>query len=277
MMNESTTPPSDSNISSTTQANLDVTPASDAETSIRSNSRDIHENTQSRRRICIQSTAAHDENFRLFDPSSSATIGSNEEKDEFQELVDHLDEMEMEDADGNESDVEGEEAEGFDEAYVKAMIDRNTEEDGMHVEEISSGEIAFVLAEKGVINDSIDDDVILDKVHKAPDNWVVPAKKVRDEPDFKDVDNPGNWSEFIFRPVYKKIGKGKDATYKYVKHTLPTGCVPVPVDKNGKRSTSGWNFFYQGWKSKKISIRETMPHQIIYFLMREKVLLILNF
>ena len=48
MMNKSTTPPSNANISSTTQANLDVTPASDAETSIHSNSRDIHENTQSR-------------------------------------------------------------------------------------------------------------------------------------------------------------------------------------------------------------------------------------
>ena len=36
----------------------------------------------------------------------------------------------------------------------------------------------------------------------APDDWT-PPDKTFGEPDFKDVDNPGKWSEFTYRPKYK--------------------------------------------------------------------------
>ena len=176
-----------------------------------------------------------------------------DEEDEFNTLIDQMEKAELEeDADGGNSDIEGEEAEIFEESYVRAMIDRNSHKDSeIHVEEINSGDIAFVLADKGVLpeDDQVD---LLEKVHTVPDDWTVPVKKEEGdaEPDFEALDNPGNWNSYIFRPVYKKIGKGKDAKYKYIKHELPTGCTPVPM-KNGKREVNGWNFFYRGWKSQK--------------------------
>lgn len=76
-----------------------------------------------------------------------------------------------------------------------------------------------------------------------PDNWTVPPRKVnKGEPIFTDVDNPGDWSDFVFRPQFKKNGQ-------YERHTLPTGATPVKMQTNGKREVSGWEFFYKGWNS----------------------------
>ena len=65
-------------------------------------------------------------------------------------------------------------------------------------------------------------------MQKPPTDWVPPAKKDTFESDFDNVDNPGGWNSFIFRPVYEKKGKDATATYKYVRHELPTGVTPVP-------------------------------------------------
>ena len=36
-----------------------------------------------------------------------------------------------------------------------------------------------------------------------------------------------------------------------MRHELPTGCSPVPLNKDRKRINNGWQFFYNGWKSTK--------------------------
>lgn len=123
------------------------------------------------------------------------------------------------------------------------MMERNTEEGGMHVEQIDSGDIAFVIAEDGVLHEN-EDINLLEKVPKVPEDWFALMKKEGEnaEPDFEAVDNHGNWNSFIFRLVYEKIGKGKEAKYKYVKHEIPTGCTPVPLNKDEKRIINGWEF-----------------------------------
>jgi len=59
------------------------------------------------------------------------------------------------------------------------------------------------------------------KIPGPPAGWTAPpTNTAAGEPDFSDVDNPGRWPEFIFRPVFKGN--------KYIHHALPTGAVPVP-------------------------------------------------
>ena len=74
-----------------------------------------------------------------------------------------------------------------------------------------------------------------------PADWKAPAPKVdKGEPaTFEQVDNPGNWTDFTFRPVFASKGE-------YVHHALPTGATPVP-EVNGKRTAGNWDFFYDGW------------------------------
>ena len=86
------------------------------------------------------------------------------------------------------------------------MVERNNNEGGLQIDEINSGEIAFVIAEDGVM-EGVEDVNLLEQItSKVPDDWSIPVKKEADdiEPDFEDVDNPGKWNSFIFRPVYKK-------------------------------------------------------------------------
>ena len=60
---------------------------------------------------------------------------------------------------------------------------------------------------------------------RTPIDWTPPPVKTRlGEPEFEPVDNPGQWSEFTFRPVFSK-GVG---IYKI--HSLPTGFIPLPQD-----------------------------------------------
>jgi len=43
------------------------------------------------------------------------------------------------------------------------------------------------------------------EIHWVPDDWQNPPTKTeKNEPEFKDIDNPGDWSSFSFRPVKKK-------------------------------------------------------------------------
>ena len=68
----------------------------------------------------------------------------------------------------------------------------------------------------GKVEDGLDTSPVTSKKFKAlsdskldtslPDDWKVPEKKEdgNAEPGFKDVDNPDNWNDLVFRPVYKK-------------------------------------------------------------------------
>ena len=46
-----------------------------------------------------------------------------------------------------------------------------------------------------------------------------------EEIEFNTVDNPGGWSQFIFRPEFDSTTKG----HNYKGHFLPTGAIPMPV------------------------------------------------
>jgi hypothetical protein len=76
-----------------------------------------------------------------------------------------------------------------------------------------------------------------------PDDWDPTINGNKGDPLFEDVDNPGGWSLFFFRPMLEpRVGK-------YICHPMPAGAVPVPINAvTGKREEGGYEFFYQGWK-----------------------------
>jgi hypothetical protein len=83
---------------------------------------------------------------------------------------------------------------------------------------------------------------------EALEDWELARRREEQgEPDFESVDNPGNWSAYMYRPVFKKNKKKEKAQYSH--HELPTAAVPVPKDDNGKRVINGWEFFYGGWEA----------------------------
>ena len=172
-------------------------------------------------------------------PTIDEQIESAKTSDDVAALLERL---EVEDGDGGDSDEEGEEMELHDEAMTLAMIGRHENEDNfMATESISSGNIGFVVGKEDVLDSTPTD--ILDNLPKTPAGWQRPAKRDPDEPDFEDLDNPGEWSDYVYRPVYRKEGRGNTATYKYVRHELPTGATVVPKDVNGKRMQGDWEFF----------------------------------
>jgi len=84
---------------------------------------------------------------------------------------------------------------------------------------------------------------------------------------FEEVDNPGRWTSYTFRPVFRnnKKSTGKDSTNdvakddemspsdakekgnsgQYLHHAMPCGAIPIPIDDNtGKREVKGWEFYY---------------------------------
>ena len=83
-------------------------------------------------------------------------------------------------------------------------------------------------------------------IPSTPDDWVAAAPKTtKGEPaSFIDVDNPGGWCNFSFRPEFDTKQAG---TYKHPSQS--TGVTPVPLNQEGHRKIGGWNFEYKGWKS----------------------------
>ena len=74
--------------------------------------------------------------------------------------------------------------------------------------------------------------------HK-PDDWEPPTDK-RGNPLFHEVDNPGNWDEFVYRP-YNPVGK------PYAYHRMPAGATPVGKKGDGPvREINGWAVHYDG-------------------------------
>jgi hypothetical protein len=64
----------------------------------------------------------------------------------------------------------------------------------------------------------------------APNDWSPTVNKNKGEPLSEDVDNPGGWSSYTFRPMFKQRGG------KYICHAMPAGASPAPVNAvMGKR------------------------------------------
>lgn len=104
---------------------------------------------------------------------------------------------------------------------------------------IDDSEQNGILLQKGV-----DKEVALPS---PPSNWAPPTRKIEKlEPPFVLVDNPGDWSEFTFRP---KFERKKGANGMYIAHVLPTGAQPVAKNnESGERVCAGWKFHYKEWK-----------------------------
>ncbi len=76
-----------------------------------------------------------------------------------------------------------------------------------------------------------------------PDDWDQTINRNERGPLFEDVDNPGGWSSYTFRPLFEPRGE------KYICYAMPAGAVPVPINAvMGKREEGEYEFFYQGWK-----------------------------
>lgn len=90
----------------------------------------------------------------------------------------------------------------------------------------------------------------------SPMDWE-PSVEKHGQPSFAQVDNPGKWSQFTFRPQF--TGTLKKGDIKYSHHSLPTGATPVPLDENGKRCVAGWDFHYQGWSRESDSTASPIP------------------
>ncbi len=83
-------------------------------------------------------------------------------------------------------------------------------------------------------------------IPRVPSDYVAPlVRPEREEPNFEDVDNPGEWPRYCFQPKF--LSRSKNS--KYTRHVLPTGAMPVPKNKLGQRKVGDWEFFYKGWSN----------------------------
>jgi len=75
-----------------------------------------------------------------------------------------------------------------------------------------------------------------------PESWTgyTTNDKRHDAPDEEDIDNPGNWHLFSFRPKYS-------SDKKYIGHFTPAGAQVLRSNAAGQRIIDDWNFFYNGW------------------------------
>jgi hypothetical protein len=68
-------------------------------------------------------------------------------------------------------------------------------------------------------------------------------KLMKREITFEETDNPGNWSQFTFCPVFDKKGG------RYLHHMMPSGTFPVPINpQTNKQEIGRCESFYNGWK-----------------------------
>jgi hypothetical protein len=57
-----------------------------------------------------------------------------------------------------------------------------------------------------------------------PKNWNPTINSLKREPPFDELNNPGRWSSFTYRPLFQPKGG-------YMCHTMPAGATAVPVDE----------------------------------------------
>ena len=146
---------------------------------------------------------------------------------------------------GGDSDVEGE---GYD--HMRCFTDARIEAEGNNED---------VDVDRGLeeAEDNFLSNVVVPELQEslmyAPPGWKQPgpdekwrgppARKVeKGEPAWEDVDNPGKWSQYTYRPKFKA-----DGTYDH--HEMPSGATPVPKNSTtGKRTINDWEVFYDGWE-----------------------------
>ena len=150
-----------------------------------------------------------------------------------------------ESGDGGDSDVEGLICEDLDAAYEEAELDKALYSQENDVAKFIDRNVTM-LSEVEQLR--LDADIELKKyVPLPPDTWSPdPSKTEFNEPLFENVDNPGNWCNYAFRPEFEPMSKGG----KYKNHYLTTGARPVPPNESGERKIGDWTFHYDGWKSK---------------------------
>ena len=107
-----------------------------------------------------------------------------------------------------------------------------------------------LLRDKANNIDAEEEGVVGNRIPGAPDGWDPPSAPRDYEPEppkydapkcFEDVDNPGSWSPFTFRPRY--------CDKKYLGHFSPSGAQVVPKNADGRRVITNddgeeWEFFY---------------------------------
>ena len=185
------------------------------------------------------------------DDQSSLPIGKE---------IDILNKEDLE-GDGGGSDMEGEEAE---DVLVHMTEDMAISKD-CEVEQTTQvgteGETKAMLKITGTGGMEVIGSLPLDgskgdkfsniKLPRPDPEWEPPAvKEEKGEPHFHNVDNPGQWDRYYFQPKFVRGG-----TKEYICHQLPTGAVPVPKGKDGKRTVGDWEFHYNGFKN------EDMPYR----------------
>ena len=151
-----------------------------------------------------------------------------------------------ESGDGGDSDVEDLICEDLDAAYEEAELEK-----ALYCQE---NDVAKFIDRNVTMLDEaeqlqLDAEFELKKyVPLPPDTWSPDLAKLElNEPLLDNVDNPGKWCNFTFRPEFEPMSKGG----KYKGHYLSTGARPVPPDENGERKIGDWSFHYDGWKSNK--------------------------
>lgn len=173
---------------------------------------------------------------------------------EYNEIVEKQMEQDRIGGDGGDSDIEGDEAVIHSsevvspaEDYVEPEDNRGDAKGLVNLTNSSGGVMGSVIltAEGNVTNVETTNRLKQDvKIPKPPPDWSVPVtQEARGEPKFEDVDNPGSWPQYCYRPVFN----GRSNTAKYKHHALPTGAIPVPKNAEGIRKVNGWVFYYDGW------------------------------
>ena len=187
-------------------------------------------------------------------PRRKASLKPDNSNTEIEQIIKELNDFDMNGGDGGDSDVGGDEVMVLEDIHTVEDKDESTE---THVKAKVEGEdlkVQLKLTSTGgleVLGDLPSDGSTGDSRYKnvkipSPDpEWTPPEVKAKKgEPQFCDVDNPGNWNRFIFQPKFDRKG-----TKKYTGHFLPTGATPVPLNKDGKRVVGDWEFFYNGFKN----------------------------
>ena len=82
----------------------------------------------------------------------------------------------------------------------------------------------------------------------APPGWTPPMPPLDyDAPlGFDNIDNPGNYHPFNFRPKMKKVQGKRNLEYQGY-YTTPSGAAVVPKTHGSKRIDGEYRFFYNGW------------------------------